>query len=467
VLEKWFRLSENGTTTRREMLAGVTTFLTMAYIIFVQPAMLTGKMFGLETGMDFRAVTTATCIASAFATVLMGLYARYPIALAPGMGMNAFFVLSAIPAAAAFFSPDRAWQVALGAVFVAGALFLLITLTGLREMLFDAVSPSLKNGIAVGIGLFIAFIGLENCGLIVANQGTLVEMTPHFASPDVLVFLIGLLLTGVLYVRGVPGAMLWGIAATTLIAMLAKVSLPYLPEQVVASNAVAASKLAKFEIAKGVFEWPTLAPTFLQMDVISALSWQMAPFIMIFLFMNIFDTMGTLIGVGEQAGFMRDNKLPRLDRAMLSDASGIVVGAALGTSTITAYIESAAGVEQGGRTGLTAVTVAALFLIAMFFSPIVQMVGNYLPLTAPALVIVGCMMARNVAKIDWSDYSEALPAFLTLIGIPLSYSIADGVALGLISYPILKLAGGRPREVRPIMYILAGVLLLYFLGVRR
>jgi AGZA family xanthine/uracil permease-like MFS transporter len=467
VLERWFGLAENGTTARREVLAGVTTFLTMAYIIFVQPAMLSGKLGNQETGMDFGAVAAATCIASALATVVMALYARYPIALAPGMGMNSFFVATVFVAAKQF-GADNGWRVALGVVFVSGVLFLIITLTRLREVLFNAVSPSLKNGIAVGIGLFIAFLGLQKGGLIVSDTVTGVKLTAHVASPDMVIFFVGLLLTAILYVRKVRGAILWGIAATTLLAISLKLVLPLFSETGFYAKFLAGSKFQEqFQIAHGVFSTPpSLAPTFLQMDVVSALKWQMLPFVVIFLMMIVFDTMGTLIGVGEQAGFIRDNKLPRVEKAMLADASGIVAGACLGTSTVTAYIESAAGVEQGGRTGLTALTVAALFLAALFFSPIIEMVGNYPPLAAPALVVVGCMMMRNVTKIDWSDYSEALPAFLTIIGIPLTYSIADGVALGLISYPVLKLAGRRGKEVHPALYVLAGLLLLYFLALR-
>jgi len=467
MLDRFFHLSENQTTARKELLAGITTFLTMAYIIVVQPAVLSGAMFGQPTGMDFGAVMTATCLSAALATAIMALYARYPIAQAPGMGENFFFVFSAIPAAtAAGFA--NGWQIALGMVFISGALFLVLSLVGLRELIFNAVSPSLKNGIAAGIGLFIAFIGLQNAGLIVKDPGTAVKLNAHFASPDRLVFFAGLLVTAALFARRVRGAILWGIASATGLTVMLKLLLPQLPGAVAASPAVTGSLLMqRFEFAKGlVAAPPSLAPTFLKMDLFHALSPALLPFVFVFLFMLTFDAIGTLIGVCEQAGFMRDNRLPRAKQAMVSDAVGTVAGAALGTSTVTSFIESAAGVEQGGRTGLTGLVVAALFLLALFFSPLIAMVGSYPPITAPALVMVGAMMIRNVTKIDWDDATESVPAFLTLIGIPLSYSIADGLALGLISYPAVKLLAGRGREVGWLTYLLAVVLVLYFVFVR-
>jgi AGZA family xanthine/uracil permease-like MFS transporter len=453
MLERIFRLSENQTTARTELLAGVTTFLTMAYIIVVQPAVLSGVMFGQPTGMNFGAIMTATCLSAALATAIMALYARYPIAQAPGMGENFFFVFSAIPAAtAAGFA--NGWQVALGAVFISGVLFLILSLIGLREMIFNAISPSLKNGIAAGIGLFIAFIGLQNANLIIKDIGTAVKLNAHFASPDLIVFFTGLLVTAVLFARKVRGAILWGIASATVLAAGLKLVLPH-------------TLMPRFEFAKGLVSAPpSLALTFLKMDLFHALSPAMLPFVFVFLFMLTFDAIGTLIGVCEQAGFMRDNKLPRAKQAMVSDAVGTVAGAGLGTSTVTSFIESAAGVEQGGRTGLTGLVVAALFLLALFFSPLIAMVGSYPPITAPALVMVGVMMIRNVTKIDWNDATESVPAFLTMIGIPLSYSIADGLALGFISYPIIKLLSGRGREAGWLTYLLAVVLVLYFIFVR-
>lgn len=467
MLERLFHLSENRTTVRTEILAGITTFLTMAYIIVVQPAVLSGVMFGHPTGMDFGAITTATCLAAALATALMALYARYPIAQAPGMGENFFFVFSAIPAAtAAGFA--NGWPVALGAVFLSGVLFLVMSLVGLREMIFNAISPSMKSGIAAGIGLFIAFIGLQNAGLIVKDPGTAVRLNPHFGSPDLLVFFAGFLVAAALHARKIPGSILWGVVSATALASALKLALPHLPAAWVASPEIAGSLLAtRFTFAHSLVAVPpSLAPTLFQMDIVHALSPAMLPFVFVFLFMLTFDAIGTLIGVCTQAGFMQENRLPRARQAMISDAVGTVAGAALGTSTVTSYIESAAGVEQGGRTGLSGLVVAALFLLALFFSPLIAMVGSYPPITAPALVLVGAMMLQNVAHITWDDPTESIPAFLTLIGIPLSYSIADGLALGFISYPLLKVLTGRPREAGWLTYLLAMVLVLYFILVR-
>jgi len=467
MIERLFKLSENKTNARTEALAGVTTFLTMAYIIFVQPAVLSGKMFGTDTGMDFGAVTTATCLSAALATAIMAFYARYPIAQAPGMGENFFFVFSALPAAtAAGFT--NGWQVALGVVFVSGVLFLILSLVGLRELIFNAVSPSLKNGIATGIGLFIAFIGLQQAGVIIKDPGTAVKLNTHFASPDSIVFFVGLLTTAVLYARRVRGSILWGIVVATALACLVKITLPHVPTNVSLARDVRESMLAtRFEFATALIAPPpSLGPTFLKMDLVHALTPAMLPFIFVFLFMLTFDAIGTLIGVCEQAGFMRDNKLPRAKQAMISDAIGTVAGAALGTSTVTSFVESAAGVEAGGRTGLAGLVVAALFLLALFFSPLIAMVGGYPPITAPALTIVGAMMMQNVAKIDWKDYTESIPAFLIILGIPLSYSIADGLALGFISYAIIKAFSGRGRDITWLTYTLAIVLVLYFIFVR-
>ncbi len=456
--DKLFRLAENQTTVRTEVLAGLTTFLTMSYIIVVQPAVLSGNMFDHPTGMDFGAVMTATCLAAALATGLMGLYARYPIAQAPGMGENFFFVFSAIPAAAAAGFPNP-WQAALGAVFVSGVLFLVLSLCGVREMIFNAISPSLKNGIAAGIGLFIAFIGLQNAGLIVKDPGTFVRLNGHFASPDLLLFFAGLILTAALHARRVRGSILWGIVVTALLAAGCKLAFANLPPD---------SMLAqRFVLPKEIMaKPPSLAPTFLKIDLTHALSAKMAPFILVFLFMLMFDAIGTLVGVCEQAGFMRDNKLPRARQAMISDAVGTVAGAAMGTSTITSFIESAAGVEQGGRTGLAALVVAALFLLALFFSPLAPWSGSYPPITAPALVMVGAMMMRNAAKIAWDDPAECFPAFLTMIGIPLSFSIADGLALGFMAEPLIKVCAGRGREVGWLTYLLGTALLAYFIFIR-
>jgi AGZA family xanthine/uracil permease-like MFS transporter len=495
MLERIFHLSAHGTTVRTELLAGLTTFLTMAYIIFVQPAVLSGRMFDIQTGIDFGAVTTATCLSAALATAIMALVARYPIAQAPGMGENFFFVFSLLPAAGAVAGAgSSAWQIGFGVIFLSGLLFLALSLVGVRELLLDAVSPSLRSGIAAGIGLFVAFIGLQNATLVLKDPGTGVKINPHFASPDLIVFFVGLLLTAGLHARRVRGAILWGILAATLLSIGLKMALPrFVPnapppagpsaaddavpgtknasrtaEKQGAAGLVAQSMLVqKFTIARGVVSRPpSLAPTFGKMDLAGALSWPMVPFILIFLFMNLFDTLGTLIGVSQQAGLVRDGRLPRLKQALVSDAVGTVFGAACGTSTVVSFVESAAGVAQGGRTGLTALAVSVLFLAALFFSPIIAMVGSYPPITAPALVLVGSMMIRCAAGVEWSNEAEAIPAFLVMVGIPLTYSIADGLALGFISYPVVKLLAGQGRQVKWLSYAMALVLVAYFLAIR-
>lgn len=414
----------------------------MAYIIFLQPAVLSTDFAGNPTGLDFGAVLLATCLASAIASILMGLIAKYPIALAPGMGENFFFVSVIMSLSALGFA--NSWQVALGIIFISGVIFLILSIFRVREAIIDAVSPSIRNGIAVGIGLFIAFIGLKNGGLIIDKPGTLVGLNANVLSADVAVFVFGLIVASVLQCRRVRGSILWGILAAAILALI----------------------LGKVEFG-GIFGLPEIKNQIaFKMDIKGALSLACLPFIVVFVFMDMFDTVGTLVGVAEQAGFIKDNKLPRANRALLADATGTVVGACLGTSTVTSYIESATGVEYGGRTGLTSITTGILFLLALLFGPLVGMIGNYLPITTPALVLVGAMMIRNVMKIDWNDYSECIPAFLTLIGIPLTFSIADGLALGFISYPVVKLLSGKGKEVKWLMYVLAVILIIYFIFVR-
>jgi len=474
MLERFFRLRHHGTTVRTEVLAGVTTFLTMAYIIFLQPAILSGQMFKTSTGLDFGAVMVATCLSATLATAIMGLYARYPIGQAPGMGENFFFVFSVLPAVQLMIdngtidgTATSAWQIGLGIVFISGLLFVLLTLFGIREMVYRAISPSMRHAIAIGIGLFIALIGMRNAGLVVFDKvGP--RINPHFASPDLVVFFFGLFLTAAFFARKVRGAIIWGILGATLFAVGLKFGLPHAPEVIAKSALVRESSLMNnFAPSWAIVSAPpSIAPTLLKMDLVNALSWSMMPFILIFLFMDVFDTLGTLIGVSEQAGLTVDGNLPRVRQAMMSDAVGTAAGAALGTSTVTSFIESIAGVEQGGRTGLTACVVAALFLVALGFGPLVAMVGCYPPATAPALVVVGAMMLRNATRIEWSNYAEALPSFLVIVGIPFTYSIADGLALGLIAYPIVKVAAGQGRDVRGLMVLLALVMVAYFVFVR-
>lgn len=472
-------MTENKSDVRTEVTAGITTFLTMAYIIVVQPMVISGTMFGFNTGMDFGSVMSATCLSAALATMIMGLYARYPIAQAPGMGENFFFVFSVLPGVAAAGYTDS-WQVGLGIIFMSGVLFLALSLLGLREMLINAVSPSMKNALAVGIGLFIAFIGLQNAGIItssasivsaptgpVISPGTLVKLNPDLISVDLLIFSTGLLITSVMHVRKIRGSIIIGIIGATFLTIIIKL----LADHVTGIGQwpfISDSGLAKnFKLASGFLSMPpSLKPTIFKMDIPGALSISLIPFIIIFLFMDLFDTIGTLIGVSEQAGLIKDNKLPRADKALMSDAVGTLAGACLGTTTVTSFIESAAGVEQGGRTGLTSVTVALLFLLALFISPLITMIGSYTTITAPALIVVGAMMIRNVQKIEWLDYSESIPCFLVITGIPLTYSIADGFTMGFVSYPIIKLFSGRGKEVSYVMYGLALLLMIYFIFVR-
>src|SRR3989304_6085847 len=343
---------------------------------------------------------------------------------------------------------------------------------GGREKLMEAISPSMRNGIAVGIGLFIAFIGLQFTHLVIPDPGTCVKMNVQFASPDIIVFFFGLIVTAFLHARRVRGSILWGIIAGALLAVGLRVGLPHWGDAVMHYKPVEESMLinrftlpmmaSSSDFAKLISAPPSINPTFLKMDLMGALSWPMLPFIMVFLFMVLFDTLGTLIGVAEQAGFIKDNRLPRAHKALISDALGTVAGAALGTSTVTSFIESASGVEQGGRTGLTALTAAALFLLALFFSPLIAIIGSYPPITAPALVVVGAMMMTNITKVEWGNYAESIPAFLIIIGIPMTFSIADGLALGCIAYPIIKLLAGQGRDVKWLMYIMAVVLIAYF-----
>jgi AGZA family xanthine/uracil permease-like MFS transporter len=409
----------------------------------------------------------------------MGFYARYPIAQAPGMGENFFFVFSVLPGAAAA-GYTNSWEVGLGIIFISGILFLAVSLLGVREKLINAVSPSMKNAMAVGIGLFIAFIGLQNMGAIVTaasivstptgpsvSPGTLVKLNPGIVSIDLFIFSIALLVTSVCYVRKIRGSIILGIVSATLLSIIIKILVINFPSFGGWSFIAGSALKESFVIAPGIFSMPpSIEPTFFKMDIVSALSLSMIPFIIIFLFMDLFDTIGTLIGVSEQAGLIKDNKLPRANRALISDAIGTLAGACTGTTTVTSFIESAAGVEQGGKTGLTSVTVAVLFLFALFISPVITMIGSYNVITAPALIIVGGLMMKNVKKIELSDYSESIPCFLMITGIPLTYSIADGLTMGFISYPIIKLFSGKGREVSLLMYGLAIILIAYFIFVR-
>jgi AGZA family xanthine/uracil permease-like MFS transporter len=427
-LDRRFELTAHGTTVRTEIIAGATTFLTMAYIVFVQPAVLSAA------GMDFGAVLVATCLATAFATTLMALLANYPIAVAPAMGHNFFFAYSVVVAM------KVPWTVALGAVAVAGIVFVLTAGIGLRERLIEAIPQGLKHAIAAGIGLLIATIGAEWAGLVVAAPGTLVTLGTLHSGPT-LVALGGVAVTAILMVRQVPGAFLWGILAST-----------------------AASLLCGFSAYQGIAAMPpSLAPTFLKLDIAGAFVPGLAAVVLVFFFLALFDSVGTLVGVGEQAGLMRNGNLPRARQALLADALGTVVGAMLGTSTVTAYIESGAGVAAGGRTGLASLVTAVLFLGSLFFYPLVRMIGGgyvvggttLYPTIAAPLILVGTLMLGGLRHVDWADPTEAVPAFLTMLLMPLSVSITEGVAFGVVSYAVLKLAAGRGREVHGLLYVFA------------
>ena len=441
MLEGYFRLKENGTSARTEALAGITTFATMAYIIFVQPVVLGAA------GMDPGAVFTSTCLITAFSTVLMALLANYPVAVAPAMGHNFFFAYVVV------LTMKVPWQVALGAVLVSGIIFVATASFGLRELIVEAVPESLKSAIAVGIGLLVTLIGLEWAGLVRLDPNTFVTLG-NLGSKPALVALLGLAVTVVLIARRVKGAILFGI----LIAAVAGVALGIVksPEAVVSLP-------------------PSLMPTLFQLDVLAALKQNLIAVIFIFFFLDLFDTVGSLIGIAKQAGLMKDGKLPRAGRALLADAVGTVGSALVGNTTMVSYIESASGVAVGGRTGLAALVTAALFLIAMFFSPVVQMISGgfpvhevitvegqqvaraftLYPVTSPALIVVGSLMIRSVRDIEWDDFTEALPAFLTLVLMPLTFSITDGIAFGFISYALLKLVTGRGREAHWLIYVFA------------
>jgi AGZA family xanthine/uracil permease-like MFS transporter len=429
-LDRRFALTAHGTTPATEALAGATTFVTMAYIIFVQPAVLAA------CGMDFGAVMTATCLSTALASMLMGLWANYPIAVAPAMGHNFFFAYSVV------IGMKVPWPVALGGVAVAGAIFVITAGFGLRETLITAIPSSLKHAIGAGIGLLIATVGLQWAGLVVASPGTLVTLGDLRSAPALL-SLFGLTLTSVLLARRLPGALLWGVLGTT--------------------GAGLACGIVQYHGFVSVP--PSLAPTLLKLDLMGVFTPDMLPVVLIFLFLALFDSVGTLIGVGERAGLMRGDTLPRGREALLADAIGTVAGAALGTSTVTAYIESGAGVTAGGRTGLTAMVTASLFLLSLFFYPLVRMIGagyptgglTLYPVIAPPLVLVGTLMIGGLRHVPWDDPAEAIPAFLTVILMPLAVSITEGVAFGLIAYAVLQAASGRARSVHPLVYLFAGL----------
>ena len=436
-LDNYFKLTENKTDVKTEIIAGITTFITMAYILFVNPNILSA------TGMDFNSVFLATALSAAVGTFIMGFYANIPFAQAPGMGLNGFFAFSVV------LGMGYTWQQALAIVFLSGILFILLTVTGARKAIIDAIPASLKHAIGGGIGLFIALIGFQNAGIVVHDENTLVALT-RFDNPGVILAVIGLVITGILMVRKVKGAILIGIIITTLIGIPMGVT------------NTAIDTAISFD----------MSPTFMKMDFAGLLSAQGSDsllasligaitVIISFALVDMFDTIGTLIGTANRAGMLdEDGNLRNMDKALLADAVATSAGAVLGTSTVTTYVESAAGVAEGGRTGLTAVTTGALFVLAVFLAPFALAIPA--EATAPALIIVGVLMVGTIKQIDFDDFAEALPAFLTIAVMPFTYSIANGIAAGLIFYPIVKIITGKAKEVHPAVYILAILFILKF-----
>lgn len=425
MIHRFFKLAENQTTVRRELLGGLTTFMTMAYIIAVNPRMLS------EAGMPIEGVLFATCVSAAAATLVMGLWANYPIALAPGMSLNAYFTYSIV------LGRGVPWQTALAVVFFSGLLFLLLTLTQVREQIVNGIPDCLKFGTAAGIGLFIAFVGLRNAKIIVSNPATFVGLG-NFSDAQVQIATFGLILTAILMARKIGGAILIGIVVATIVGMFRGLN----------------------QWPSHIFSLPHPGGTLLKLDFAGAARLHLLELIFVFFFVDLFDNVGTLVGVCEQGGFMREGKLPRASRALLADATGTMFGALTGTSTVTSYIESAAGVAAGARTGLGNLVIAGLFLAAMFCAPLVAAIPGYA--TAPALILVGALMCESVAFVEWNDFSEAFPAFLTIVATPLTFSVATGLSLGLISYTLVKVGAGKHREISPLIWVLTALFVLRY-----
>lgn len=429
MLDKFFKITENKSTLRTEIIAGITTFMTMVYILAVNPSILSAA------GMDKDAVFTATALSAIVATLVMALVAKLPFALAPGMGLNAFFAFTVV------LGMGYSWQFALTAVFLEGIIFILLTAFNIRELIVNSIPINLKHAVSVGIGLFIAFIGLKGTGLIVDNPATLVGLG-DMKNPAVLVGLAGVIIIGVLFAKKVKGAILIGILASTIIGIF--VGITVIPEN--------------FSL---VSLPPSIEPIFFKFDFSQVFTLDMLIVLFTFLFVDMFDTVGTLVGVSSKANMLdKDGNVPRVKQALFADAIGTTVGAMLGTSTVTTYVESAAGVAEGGKTGMTALTVAGMFVLALFFAPIFMIIPA--AATAPALIIVGLFMISPIMKIDLDDFTEAIPAFFTIIMMPLTYSIAEGIVFGMLSFVILKLLTGRHKEIKPIMYVIAILFLIKF-----
>lgn len=454
MLEKMFKLKENHTTAKTEILAGITTFMTMAYILAVNPSILSA------TGMDSGAVFTATVLASFLGTVCMALFANYPFALAPGMGLNAYFAYTVV------LGMGYPWQSALAAVFVEGVVFILLSLLNVREAIFNSIPANLKKAVSVGIGLFIAFIGLQNAKIVVGGS-TLVELfsleaiegaTMKDAGITVLLAIIGVLITAVLVIKGIKGNILWGILITWILGIICQFAGLYVPNPELGYYGL----LPDFSSGISI---PSIAPIFMKLDFTSIPLAEFIVIIFAFLFVDMFDTLGTLIGVASKADMLdKDGKLPNIKGALLADAVATTAGAVLGTSTTTTFVESASGVTEGGRTGLTAVTTAILFALALLLSPIFLAIPSFA--TAPALIVVGFYMVNQVGMIDFSDFSEGIPAFVCIAAMPFFYSISEGISMGVITYVVLNVCTGKVKEkkISVVMYILALLFLLkYFL----
>lgn len=435
-MKKYFQFEELGTNYRREIIGGVTTFLAMAYILAVNPGILAAA------GIDKGAAFVATALAAIVGSLIMGILAKYPIALAPGMGLNAFFAFAVVG------TYGIPWQTGLTGVFFSGIIFILLSLTGIRETIINAIPVQLKYAVSAGIGLFITFVGLKGAGIVVADKDTIVTLG-DFTKGDTLLAVVGIVIAVILMVKKVPGAIFITIIASTIIGMISGVI--EVPKSVVSSI-------------------PSIAPTFgvaldpILHDFSSLLNIQFLVVVLTFLFVDFFDTAGTLMAVADKAGLVKNNKLPRAGRALMADALGTTVGSVLGTSTTTAYVESTAGVAAGARSGFAAVVTAALFAVSLFFFPVLDVITS--AVTAPALVIVGILMVSSLKNIEWDQFEIAVPAFLTMLMMPLGYSIASGIAVGFIFYPLTMLLAGRHKEVHWIMYILFFVFLSYFIWVR-
>ena len=458
MLEKFFKLSENGTDVKTEVVAGITTFMTMAYILAVNPSILSAA------GMNQGAVFTATALASLIGTLLMAIFANYPFALAPGMGLNAYFAYTVV------LGMGYSWEIALTAVFVEGIVFIILSLTNVREAIFNAIPKNLKAAVSVGIGLFIAFIGLQNANIVIGGATLLqlfsldeynavngVEATFNDVGITVILAILGILITGILVIKNVKGNILWGILITWVLGIACQFAGLYVPNPELGFYGL----LPDFS---GGLSIPSIAPIFAKIDFSGIFSLNFVVVIFAFLFVDMFDTIGTLIGVSSKADMLdEDGKLPRIKGELLADAVATTAGAVLGTSTTTTFVESASGVSEGGRTGLTAVTTAILFGLALFLSPIFLAIPSFA--TAPALIVVGFYMLTNVVNIDFSDIAEALPCYICIASMPFFYSISEGISMGVISYVVLNVVTGKTKEkkISALMYVLAVLFILKYL----